>query len=177
MEYNPIIVMNHEHTVIQKAKPIIEELKDYWKEDAEKFTAVVGQLITFFREYSDGYHHRKEEDVLFPAIYNHPEFILHEVIDEFQDHHESFRGYVTEIEGALAAHNYKYAYKELFNYLQDLLDHIGAENDELFVVAENLLSEEELETIYFKFKDIDLELGEDRKRELEESIDEIVFFN
>ena len=51
-----------------------------------------------------------------------------------------------------------------------MLDHIGAENDELFSLAENLMGEDDLETIYFKFKDIDMELGEDRKRELEESI-------
>ena len=54
--------------------------------------------------------------------------------------------------------------------MQDLLDHIAAENDELFVLAETLMEEDDLETIYFKFKDIDLELGEDRKVELEESI-------
>ena len=53
---------------------------------------------------------------------------------------------------------------------QDLLDHIAAENDELFVLAETLMSEDELETIYFKFKDIDMELGEVNKIELEESI-------
>jgi len=37
-------------------------------------------------------------------------------------------------------------------------------------LAENLMDEADLETIYFKFKDMDMELGDDRKKELEESI-------
>ena len=76
----------------------------------------------------------------------------------------------SEIEEAITEGNYEKSYLELNNYLQDLLDHIAAENDELFVLAENLLAEEDLEIIFFKFKDIDMELGQDRKTELEEKI-------
>ena len=50
------------------------------------------------------------------------------------------------------------------------MDHIAVENDELFVLAESLMDEDELETIFFKFKDIDMELGEDGKVKLEESL-------
>lgn len=162
--------MLDEHEVICQAEEIIERLDRTWETDAVQFKATVNNLIAFFREYADGYHHRKEEEVLFPAIKDHPDFVLQEIIEEFETHHEDFRSYANLIEMALAENEYKKAYEGLYNYLQDLLDHIGAENDELFVLAESLMDEEDLETIYFKFKDIDLELGEERKRELEESI-------
>ncbi|RLD28225.1 MAG: hypothetical protein DRI75_07450 [Bacteroidetes bacterium] len=165
--------MLDEHEVICKTEVIIENLNQLWKSDIEKYTELVTTLISFYREYADSYHHRKEEDVLFPAIKNHPDFVLQEIIDEFEQHHEDFRDYTKEIEQAIMEDNYEKSYQELNNYLQDLLDHIAAENDELFVLAESLLGEEELETIFFKFMDIDMELGQDRKTELEENISAI----
>ncbi len=170
IKHNPIQTMLDEHEIISKTENIIENLNRYWETYPEKYTEIVTILITFFREYADGYHHRKEEEVLFPAIRNHPDFVLHEIIDEFEQHHNDFRDYTKEIEEAVTEGNYEKSYLELNNYLQDLLDHIAAENDELFVLAETLLGEEDLETIFFKFKDIDMELGEKRKKEMEEKI-------
>lgn len=170
MEHNPIQTMLDEHEVICQAEEIIENLDKTWEADADKYKATVTTLIEFFREYADGYHHRKEEEVLFPAINDHPDFVLQEIIEEFETHHEDFREYTVTIEEALNEGDFEKSYKELNTYLQDLLDHIAAENDELFVLAETLMDEEDLETIYFKFKDIDMELGEERKVELEESI-------
>lgn len=173
MKNNPIQTLLDEHEVICKTESIIENLNQLWESDIEKYTEIVTTLISFYREYADSYHHRKEEEVLFPAIENHPDFVLQEIIDEFNQHHEDFRDYTKEIEQAIMESNYEKSYQELNNYLQDLLDHIAAENDELFVLAESLLGEEELETIFFKFKDIDMELGQVRKTELEEKISTI----
>jgi len=170
MEHNPIETMLEEHEIICQAEGIIESLDGSWESDLERYKKSVSILITFFQEYADGFHHRKEEEVLFPAINDHPDFVLQEIIEEFETHHEDFREYTSAIEDALNDGDYEKSYAELNNYLQDLLDHIGAENDELFVLAETLMDDDDLETIYFKFKDIDMELGEERKLELEKSI-------
>jgi len=174
MEHNPIQTMLDEHEIICQTEEIIENLDKTWETDTDKYKETVSTLITFFKEYADGYHHRKEEDVLFPAIHDHPDFVLQEILEEFETHHEDFREYTIEIENAIAEGDFEKSYKELNNYLQDLLDHIGAENDELFSLAENLMDEDDLETIFFKFKDIDMELGEERKLELEQSLDALV---
>jgi hemerythrin-like domain-containing protein len=171
MENNPIQTMLEEHEVICQTEGIIESLNNTWETDANKYKETVTTLITFFREYADGYHHRKEEEVLFPAIHNHPDFVLQEIIEEFETHHEDFREYTVAIEEALNEDDFERSYKELNKYIQDLLDHIAAENDELFALAENLIDENDLEIIFFKFKDIDMELGEERKVELEKSIE------
>lgn len=173
MKHNPIKIMLDEHELIAQVEDIIENLNNSWKDDSGKYEKAVISLIAFFREYADGYHHRKEEEVLFPAICDHPDFILQEIIDELEQHHEDFREYTKEIEEALEEKEFEKSYNVLTNYLQDLLDHIAVENDEFFVLAESLLDEDELETIYFKFKDIDMELGEDRKIELVEKIKRI----
>lgn len=169
--HNPINTMLHEHEIIQQTEEIIRNLDKTWENDAENYQNTIKTLIEFFREYADGYHHRKEEDVLFPAIKENPDFTLVELVDEFEGHHEDFRDYTNEILEALEEEDYEKSYKELTNYLEDLLDHIGAENDELFIMAETLLDDNELENIYFRFMDIDRELGEERKKELEEMIE------
>lgn len=171
MKNNPIQTMLNEHEVICQTQEIIKSLDGSWASDIDKYKNKVSILIEFFREYADGYHHRKEEEVLFPAIKNHPDFMLEELVDEFEAHHEDFRDYTVEIENAIAEGDFAKSFQELNKYLEDLLDHIGAENDEIFVIAESLMGEDDLETIYFKFKDIDLELGEERKVELENSLD------
>jgi hemerythrin-like domain-containing protein len=174
MENNPLSVMYAEHDVIVKAEDIIKNADGSWEKDAPSYIELVDFLILFFREYADGYHHRKEEEVLFPAIKNHPDFVLQEIIDEFEEHHESFRDYTKEIEEALDENDFPKSYNLLQEYCNDLLDHIAAENEELFVLAESLLDEHDLETIFFKFKDIDMELGEERKVELEKGIADIL---
>ena len=173
MKNNPIQTMLLEHEIICRVEEIIKKLDGTWEDNSGKYKETVLTLINFFREYADENHHRKEEEVLFPAICNHPEFILNEIIDELEQHHEDFREYTQVIEAALDDNEFERSYKELGNYLEDLLDHIAVENDELFVLAESLLEEEDLETIYFKFKDIDLEIGEDRITELEQSIENL----
>ncbi|MCC7050341.1 MAG: hemerythrin domain-containing protein [Bacteroidia bacterium] len=167
---NPIDVMHHEHDIILNAGHAISNLKDLWLTDAESYTNKIKLLVNFFKEYSDGYHHRKEEEVLFPAIKSHPDFVLQEIIEEFEQHHEDFREYTAEINEALSEGNYDKSYKVLKQYFNDLMDHIAAENEELFVLAESLMSEEQLATIYFKFKDIDMEIGEQRKADFENMI-------
>ena len=171
MEHNPIQTMLDEHEIICSTEEIINNANELWLKDAPAYIELVDILVIFFKEYADGYHHRKEEDVLFPAIKDHPDFILEELIDEFEQHHEDFRDYTKEIQEALDNEDFPKSFNLLQEYCNDLLDHIGAENDELFVLAENLMDEADLETIYFKFKDIDLELGEGRKFELEKSIE------
>lgn len=171
MENNPLDVMYAEHDIIMKAENIIKKIDGLWEKDAPSYIELIDLLILFFREYADGYHHRKEEEVLFPAIKNHPDFVLQEIIDEFEEHHESFRDFTKEIEEALDENDFPKSYNLLQEYCNDLLDHIAAENEELFVLAESLLDENDLETIFFKFKDIDMELGEKRKVELEKSLE------
>jgi len=173
MKNNPIQTMIDEHEIISKTEEIISGLNRSWEHNSEKYIIASNILIEFFRDYADGVHHRKEEEILFPAICNHPDFKLTDIIEELEMHHEDFREYTIDIEKALSEKDFEISYKELKKYSQELLDHIAVENDELFVLAETLLGDEDLETIYFKFKDIDMELGYDRKNILEQLLDTI----
>lgn len=164
---NPFTLLYEEHDVILGAIRRGKALQGLWNTDPDKYISEMKRLLAFFREFADGYHHRKEEEVLFPAIKNHPDFVLEEIIDEFEQHHEDFRGYGNEIEECLDLGENERSFKVFNRYCSELEDHIGAENDEIFVLAESLMSETDREKIYFLFQDVDRENGNERKRELE----------
>jgi hemerythrin-like domain-containing protein len=170
---NPIQLMLDEHEVISSAEGVIQNLAHRWEKSEEDFINHVRSLLSFFREYSDKFHHYKEEQVLFPELENLGDFVVNSLVSELKEHHEMFRGYTQSIKGLLDDHQFEQAYTILSTYMNELLDHIAAENDELFVMAESLLSASDLETMYFRFKDIDLELGESNKAELCEMLTEI----
>lgn len=170
---NPISTLLAEHEVISKIDKKLSEIDLQWQSDAEKYNSSILKILDFLKRYSDGYHHHKEEKVLFPALNEHPDFLLKGILDELIEHHENFREYAQEALDALTEKKYPIVQKKLRFYLNQLADHIAIENDELFIMAENLFDENELEKIYFKFKDIDLELGETLKIELEKIPNEI----
>ena len=167
MENNPSQMLMGEHEIIKKSENIIQAMYKLWEKDPEKYKANVTRMLYFFKEYSDKFHHYKEEEVLFPEMRNHPDFVLDEIIDELEEHHVMFREYAKDIKRLIETNELEKAHETLNKYISNLLDHIAVEDDELFSMAESLFNADEFEKIYFKFKDIDRELGEKLKDELE----------
>jgi hemerythrin-like domain-containing protein len=173
MSNNPINYLIAEHDVISRVEQLIPHLENYWNTDRNAYEKIIQSLFTFFKEYADKFHHFKEEQVLFPKMNAHHDFTQQVLIAELEDHHELFREYLSSMKTFLEEKNYEKVHAILKTYVNELLDHIGAENDELFVMAESLFTDDEIETMYFDFKDIDRELGEDKKQELVETLEQI----
>lgn len=167
MENNPAQLLMDEHDVIVQLERTINAMDQLWLKDPQKYKDLVSKALYFFRAYSDGFHHAKEEEILFPELIDHPDFLLNEIIDELKEHHEMFREYTREIEEFSESNEFEKLQKVLKRYINDLLDHIAVENDELFSITENLFTDSQLENMFFRFKDIDLELGQDLKNDLE----------
>ncbi|MDI1353611.1 MAG: hemerythrin domain-containing protein [bacterium] len=166
-ENDPSQLLKNEHKIIVQTESIILAMDGLWEKDAEKYAGMVKQLLHFFREYSDRYHHFKEESILFQEMRNHPDFMLSEIIDELEDHHVAFREYAREIAERLEEKEFKKSQLLIEKYIHQLLDHIAVEDDEFFIMADTLFSDVELEKLYFRFKDVDRALGEEAKKELE----------
>ena len=172
MNHNPVNVLLHEHDIIVS---LLNKVNDLGKHinNKEYYVEQMNNVLSFLKNYSDGYHHKKEEEILFPALQDHPDFHLSAMIDELNEHHESFREYTRDIEECIGEGNLEKAQTILEKYTSDLSDHIAIENDELFVLAENLFTEDELEKMYFHFQDSDMELGTSEKEEMEKFPDSI----
>ncbi|NQU34797.1 MAG: hemerythrin domain-containing protein, partial [Bacteroidetes bacterium] len=131
-ENNPIQTLMDEHDLISSTEGIISKLDGTWLENEAKYAESIQKLLTFFKEYSDHFHHRKEEEVLFKELRDNPEFLLNDIVNELEEHHEMFRNTIKEIEQALENSDYEKVQLLCAGYINDLLDHIAVENDELF---------------------------------------------
>lgn len=116
-----------------------------------------GLSLSFFRVYADGFHHHKEEEILFPEMSKKNDLLGDGVIKEMLENHQDFRDMLQGIENFLEQKNYAKVQQKLMAYTDALQDHIAVENDEVFQVAEALLDPGELERIYFQFCDADRE--------------------
>lgn len=107
------------------------------------------KIIDFVRNYSDGHHHAKEEDILFKKLGEEvPKLGNQGAITGMLIEHDLSRLYVANLEAALD--DYKKGNDEARLYIianaisyTDLLErHIEKENNVLYKFASNMLTEE-----------------------------------
>lgn len=173
MKSTPIQLLLDEHEIIGQVEEIVPMLNNFREAAPDKYHELVSKLIKFFKDYCDKCHHYKEEEVLFMELNDHGAFSQADIIEELMDHHRLFRDKVNKIESVLNNKDLTGVQSLLNEFINELLDHMAVENDELFVMAESVFSKQEQEIIYHKFKDIDLEFGLSKKKDLENIIDEI----
>ncbi len=164
-------ILYDEHTVIINAIDVARNAASLIGKDDAEYEKTIRDLIYFFRTYADEFHHHKEEVILFPEMSKQNELLADGVLKEMLENHEDFREMVRSIEQRLNEKQFHEAQKLLDRYTNALLDHIAAENEELFPMTDSLMSETELQSIYFRFKDCDRELGEQKKEDLVELAD------
>jgi hemerythrin-like domain-containing protein len=171
---NPFLkLLYDEHEIIVNAIDVAKQSESLIGVDDALYEKTVRELIGFFRNYADKYHHYKEEMILFPEMKKKNEFLEDGVIKEMFDNHEEFRDMIRSIEKDLDGKNFIAAQLDLNNYGEALLDHIAVENDEVFQMAETLFDDAELERISFRFQDCDRDLGDKQKEELKALADSL----
>ena len=171
--HDSIKILFEEHEIIVNAIDVVKQASVLIGKNDEQYEKIVRELIFFFRNYADKFHHHKEEEILFPEMQKKNELLADGMIKEMLENHEDFREMVSCIEKYLDEKNYLKAQQQLKSYTEALSDHIAVENDEVFQIAETILDANELQKIYFRFEDCDLESGKDKKQQLVESIENI----
>lgn len=167
---NPIEVLYQEHVVIKKALQTVKELKELIDKNQDEYKSEMIRYISFFRKYADGFHHYKEEQILFPEMSKKNEFLAEGVIKEMLENHSDFREMTGNIESLVNSGDYKNAHAAFEKYAEALLDHIAVEDDEVFQMAESVFDDAEIEKIYFRFMDCDKDLGNSDKQKMEAMI-------
>lgn len=139
-------------------KKICEKLETEGNIDKEHFD----RILEFLKVFVDKCHHGKEEELLFPALeaagipkYGPISVMLHE--------HQVGRNYVKAMSEAFAG--YQLGNKSLSqsilhtaqDYISLLNDHIVKENNILFVIADNRLSEQKQDELFEGFEKIEVD--------------------
>ncbi len=162
---NSLKTLYDEHTIIQNALEIAKNAKNLIDKNNEEYELIISELIRFFRVYSDQYHHHKEEEILFPEMAKKNELLADGILKEMFENHEYFREILRAIEADFEEQKYQEASQKIDEYAEALLDHIAVENEELFQSAYTLFTDDELENIYYRFMDLDRDLGETKKKD------------
>lgn len=154
-------VLRNEHEGILAMLAIVEaaayRLQDGNDVPPELFT----DAVSFFRNFADGCHHSKEELQLFPTLTQRGLPSEGGPIGVMLIEHDQGRAFVRGM--AEAADRYAKGeksavpslVKNTLGYVKLLREHIDKENGALFVMADQLLSEDDQNKLYDAFEDIE----------------------
>ena len=178
----PLHTLKHEHRVIERALRALDGIcaRLVWGEQIP--VDALTSLVEFIGVYADEFHHRKEENYLFPALQRHNIQGHGGVLGLIEQEHETERELTGEMR--LAIEGYKevdpiarHRFVEAAHRYSDLLvAHIEHEDSMLFRLADELLGPEELKFLTLGFEDAVADVGADsleayekRATELEET--------
>lgn len=168
---NPIQILHDEHMILLEAVATAKEVQKI--PDNKQYRWLIHDLILFFRNYTEIYHHPKEEHVLYPILKDRAEKMNDRFLYELSDNHDDFKALIADIENYYAGRDYRMLRKTIDTYLLELAEHIEKEEREILHISANLLTKIEVENVNEKFKILDDKLGENEKNKLEKIIQNI----
>lgn len=138
-------ILSHEHRIIEKVLRAIEGICGKLERDEAVAPDALLQVIAFIRDFADGCHHRKEEQMLFPALEEHGVPREGGPIGVMLYEHEVGRNLVAQISRAVEAYAAgDRAAGQRFvaparRYIELLTQHIFKEDNVLFPMTEHVL--------------------------------------
>jgi hemerythrin-like domain-containing protein len=123
----------------------------------------LAQIIDFIKTFADKCHHGKEEDLLFPKLIEKGIRKENGPIGVMLYEHEQGRKHIKDL--SVSFENYKNGDKSaisgikenLNKYIDLLRNHISKENNVLFKMADEVLSEKEQDSLFEEFEKIEIE--------------------
>lgn len=101
---NPAEQIKSEHRVIGKAIWSLKALADSIKHGEQVDLALLADELAFIRGFTEDCHHRKEEEVLFPAIEAELRTAPTDPIPDFIEEHAASRRLTTDLARAIKAY-------------------------------------------------------------------------
>lgn len=154
---NAITILLEEHNLLLQAVKTAGQIQRI--EDDELYYRQLHGIILFLRNFTEIYHHPKEENIFYPLLRNRSEGMSTEFIRETCDYHEDFKPMVFDIESSYLDYDYHQLRKATDKYLKALEEHIHRENEIILSIADGLLDEQELKTITKAFLQHDEDYG------------------
>ncbi len=147
----PTAELRHEHEIILRTLAVAERLGRALAAGEPVDRDALAWVVDFFRTFADRCHHGKEEQHLFPALERHGIPREGGPIGTMLDEHEQGRRFLA----AMGAGDDRTIAEAIHGYAQLLRAHIDKENDVLFPMAEQILSEAEQRTLVTAFEDVE----------------------
>ncbi len=154
-------VLRNEHEGILAMLAVVETAAYRLRDGNDVPPALFTDAVSFFRNFTDGCHHGKEELELFPKLAERGLPTEGGPVGVMLMEHEQGRAFVRGL--ASASERYaagdKAAIPDLvanaLSYVKLLREHIDKENGVLFVMADQILSDEEQGQLYDAFEEVE----------------------
>ncbi|NJO89320.1 MAG: cation-binding protein [Chloroflexia bacterium] len=134
-------VLSEEHQNILKVIEVVLDECNYMEAGKEVNKEFFKKVVGFIKNYADGYHHAKEENILFKAMLDNSDCMHCNPIPVMLHEHEGGRNYVEEMGKALAEGNKEKLIENARGYCYLLENHIGKEDNILYPMAEDSVSD------------------------------------
>ncbi|NLP59286.1 hemerythrin domain-containing protein [Lutibacter sp. B1] len=116
------------------------------------------KTIDFIKNYADKFHHAKEEDILFKAMLANVEHLHCNPIPVMLHEHDEGRTFVRGMEEAISENNISKIIENARGYGMLLRDHIYKEDNVLYPMAEEALSDVQKDDVNKRYKEVEIEL-------------------
>ena len=154
----PTEELKHEHKVVLL---VLEGAKGQAALPEGPESEIMSEMIEFFVNFVDRCHHTKEEKHLFPKLEERGIRREGGPIGVMLLEHAQGRSLVAAMREGLAANDPAGLRKNLLSYVSLMQSHISKENEVLFVMADNVLTEEEQQSLSTAFARVEAEeIGE-----------------
>lgn len=151
-------ILSDEHQAILK---VIDAVNSECSELENGKTLDVGffqKTIDFIKNYADKFHHAKEEDILFKAMLANVEHLHCNPIPVMLHEHDEGRTFVRGMEEAISENNISKIIENARGYGMLLRDHIYKEDNVLYPMAEEALSDVQKDDVNKRYKEVEIEL-------------------
>jgi len=150
----------NEHQLILKYLDLMERYVEFSQtnNNEDLLLQKAQDLISFTQKFTDTYHHAKEEDILFKYL-QAPGVLSHcNPLPVMLSDHEQLRMYVRNMKGALENNDLITLCDNVSAYTQQLKAHIFKENNILYPMAEDGLSDDNKIAIENEYKQFEEKL-------------------
>ncbi len=175
----PTEELTNDHRVIQRVLNVLEILVTRARSGGGFEADAFGSAVEFFRLFADACHHAKEEDLLFPVLEKRGVPREGGPIGVMLDEHRMAREHTARMHHALvdratggdqAATAEERLLSAAEDYLQLLRAHIFKEDNVLFRMGDQVLTESDRESLTGQFCDVRCRAFDGKTREQLESI-------
>lgn len=149
--------LENDHVHILRLTYIMEAMAEKGSTNADHFD----EVVSLIRNFADGFHHAKEEDLLFPLMgekgFSPEQGPVAVMLNEHIQGRNYVRGMVEAIARLRKGDNCSLdeIYANIQGYAVLLQNHISKENNILFRMADQVLSPAEQETLLEQFADVE----------------------
>lgn len=147
-------ILSEEHQNILKVIDVVLEECEQMENGNEINSSFFKDVIYFIKNYADGFHHAKEENILFKTMLDDPENMHCNPIPVMLHEHDEGRNYVKGMENALLINDVKKLIENASGYGYLMQEHIYKEDNILYPMAEEGLNDEQKLNVEKQYRNV-----------------------